>query len=162
MVALTVMDASHANESEEMMIQGQKSVEPHRSQGARMFLLGTPTLWTGDTGHLHLISYASKIVKRVCSSTIQAETYSLQSGVQKVIGFEPLWPTPTESWSAKTTSAAFLRQIWFTDCRSIKETLLNPKAHFTCWHKTQYRNCIAETKPMEKQRWLDRRSIRTG
>ena len=128
MVALTVMDASHANESEEMMIQGRKSVEPHRSQGARMFLLGTPTLWTGDTGHLHLISYASKIVKRVCSSMIQAETYSLQSGVQKVIGFEPLWPTPTESWSAKTTSAAFLRQIWFTDCRSIKETLLNPKA----------------------------------
>ena len=45
-----------------------------------------------------------------------------------MIGFEPLWPTPTESWSAKTTSAAFLRQIWFTDCRSIKETLLNPKA----------------------------------
>ena len=43
-----------------MMMQSQKSVEPHRSQGARMFFLGTPTLWTGDTGHLHLISYASK------------------------------------------------------------------------------------------------------
>ena len=61
-----VTDALHANETEEMMMQGQKSAEPRRSQGARMFFLGTPTLWTGDTGHVHLISYASKIVKRVC------------------------------------------------------------------------------------------------
>ena len=53
-------DGRVANETEEMMMQSQKSVEPHRSQGARMFFLGTPTLWTGDTGHLHLISYASK------------------------------------------------------------------------------------------------------
>ena len=111
MIAVTVMDASHANETEEMMIQGQKSVEPHRSQGVRMFFLGTPTLWTSDIGHLHLISYARKIVKRVCSSMIQAR------------------PTSTESWSAKTTSAGFsLDRPGSQTCRSIKETLLNPKA----------------------------------
>lgn len=93
-----------------------------------------------------------------------------------MIGFEPLWPTPTESWSAKTTSAAFLRQIWFTDCRSIKETLLNPKAtshagtrlsieiaslRQSLWRSKgdltgdPYVQDEPPEEPMDKVRWLD-------
>ena len=116
---------TRANETEEMMMQSQKSVEPHRSQGARMFFLGTPTLWTGDTGHLHLISYASKW------SAFQAETYSLQPEIEegdriRAAVADVYGKLERKDW--ESTSAAFLRQIWFTDCRSTKETLLNPKA----------------------------------
>ena len=127
-----------------------------------------------DRSHWTLTSHqlCQQIVKRVCSSTIQAETYSLQSGVQKVIGFEPLWPTPTESWSAKTTSAAFLSQICFTDCRSIKEMLLNPKAtshagtrlsiEIASLRQSLWRSKgdltgdpYAPEEPTDKVRWLD-------
>ena len=70
---LVITDASHANESVEMIINEMTSVEGYRSQGARMVFLTTEDLWKGDKGHIHPISWSSNLARRVCRSTIQAE-----------------------------------------------------------------------------------------
>ena len=41
MITCTITDASHANESEEMIVNGKLSKEPHRSQGSKVIALGT-------------------------------------------------------------------------------------------------------------------------
>ena len=43
-------DASHANEEEEMLVNGMVSIEGHRSQGARMVFLASPDIWDGNKG----------------------------------------------------------------------------------------------------------------
>eukprot|EP00439_Symbiodinium_sp_Y106_P059738 s1939_g8.t1 len=74
-----ITDASHTNEHEVMTVDKEDSLELHRSQGARLHCLGTPGLMSSDEGHVHLISFASKKVRRVCRSTLQAEAYTLQT-----------------------------------------------------------------------------------
>ena len=78
MVAGCVSDASHGNETEH--VDGK--AEPHRSQGGRLQILATPELESGDDVHLHVIGFASHILKRVCRATIQAEAYALQTCVE--------------------------------------------------------------------------------
>ena len=82
LVQVVVTDASHANEEEEMLVNGMVSIEGHRSQGARMVFLASPDIWDGNKGFVHPIAWASNVVRRVCRSTIQAEAYTLQSGVE--------------------------------------------------------------------------------
>ena len=120
-------DASHANEEEEMLVNGMVSTEGHRSQGARMVFLASPDIWNGNKGFVHPIAWASNVVRRVCRSTIQAEAYTLQSGVEDgdVIRAAVTDLFGKLEWQA--TSAAFIRQLWLTDCKSLEETLQNPK-----------------------------------
>ena len=68
----------------------------------------------------------------ICRSTIQAEAYTLQAGVEDgdvvrsavtdIFGCLDL-----KRWEA--TSAGFMRQIWMTDCKSLESTLKNPKCN---------------------------------
>ena len=44
LMSLVITDASHANEEEELLVNGSVSVEYHRSQGARMIFVATPSL----------------------------------------------------------------------------------------------------------------------
>ena len=70
LMSLVITDASHANESEEMIIRHLWKVT--RAQGARMvFLIDGPM--EGDKGSIHPFFRASNLVRRVCRSTIQAE-----------------------------------------------------------------------------------------
>ena len=149
---------TRANETEEMMMQSQKSVEPHRSQGARMFFLGTPTLWTGDTGHLHLISYASKW------SAFQAETYSLQPEIEEGDRIRAAVADVMESWSAKTGSLPPPHSL----DKSGSQTVGQPKRRY--WipkplHMVT-KDSVSKSHRWDKAygevRWLDRRSIRAG
>ena len=50
LVQVVVTDASHANEEEEMLVNGMVSIEGHRSQGARMVFLASPDIWNGNKG----------------------------------------------------------------------------------------------------------------
>ena len=130
LISCVITDASHANESQVMKVKGEDSVEPYRSQGARLNALGTPSLISSDEGHMHLISYASRKVRRVCRSTLQAEAYTLQAGVEegdrlRAAVADLFGKLDRKKWEA--SSAAFMRQVWFTDCRSLSDTLRNPK-----------------------------------
>ena len=130
LMSLVITDASHANEEEELLVNGSVSVEYHRSQGARMIFVATPSLWDKDKGSVHPIAWASNIVRRVCRSTIQAEAYTLQAGVEdgdvlRAAVADLFGALDLKRWEA--SAAKFMRQIWFTDCKSLEETLKNPK-----------------------------------
>ena len=130
LISCVITDASHANEHEVMTVDKEDSLELHRSQGARLNCLGTPSLMSSDEGHVHLISFASKKVRRVCRSTLQAEAYTLQTGVEegdrlRAAVADLFGKLDRRRWEA--SSAAFMRQVWFTDCRSLSDTLRNPK-----------------------------------
>ena len=127
-----VTDASHANESEEMIVNGAVSIEAHRSQGAKMICLASQELWNGNKGHFHPIAWSSNVVRRVCRSTIQAEAYTLQSGIEdgdriRAAVTDLHGKLSQQRWEA--SSAAFMKQLWLTDCKSLEETLLNPKCN---------------------------------
>ncbi|CAE7728714.1 RE1 [Symbiodinium sp. CCMP2592] len=132
LLSLVITDASHANESEEMIINEMTSVEGHRSQGARMVFLTDGALWKGNKGSIHPILWASNLVRRVCRSTIQAEAYTLQAGVEdgdvlRAAVTDIFGCLDMKRWEA--TSAKFVKQIWMTDCKSLELTLSNPKCN---------------------------------
>ena len=85
---------------------------------------------SSDEGNIHLISFASKKVRRVCRFTLQAEAYTLQTGVEegdrlRAAVADVFGKLDRKIW--EVSSAAFMRQVWFTDCRSLSRTLRNPK-----------------------------------
>ena len=62
----SISDASHADE------HCERTGEPYRSQGGRMTILATRSL----------VDRASNTLKRVCRSTLTAETYQMELGVE--------------------------------------------------------------------------------
>ena len=117
LMRLVVTDASHGLESEEMIIiiSEMTSGEGHRSQGARMVFL-TDGAW------------ACNLVRRVCRSTIQAEAYTFQAGVEdgdvlRAAITDIFGCLDMKRWEA--TSAKFVWQVWMTDSKSLEQTLSN-------------------------------------
>ena len=130
MISCVITDASHANESEEIIVNRIKSKEPHRSQGGKLICLGSNSLAEGTEGGIHLIAYSSTIVRRVCRSTMQAGAYSLQSGVEegdrlRAAICDIFGRLDRKKW--EESAYAFMRQIWFSDSRSVVDSLLNTK-----------------------------------
>ena len=70
MIVLTVTDASSAGEYDK--VSGR--LEPLRSQRARFNGLAGPGFVEGNSDSVHPICLSSKVVRRVCKSTLQAET----------------------------------------------------------------------------------------
>ena len=60
LVQVVVTDASHANEEEEMLVNGMVSIESHRSQGAKMVFLASPDIAGAAEGPLLSSSVARK------------------------------------------------------------------------------------------------------
>jgi hypothetical protein len=117
-VMLVISDASHAQETE--------GREEHRSQGGRVIALGSPEAIEGGECRLHVLSFTSKILKRVVRSTFQAEAYSLQAGVEEGDRMRAAFVSAkgllSKDWEA--SAAANMRQIWYTDCKSLEATLV--------------------------------------
>ena len=72
-ILISISDASWAGE--EKIID--EKIFPRRSQYGRFQLLGTPDLWDGDTGYVHFLGWKSAIIKKMCRSTLRAETQGL-------------------------------------------------------------------------------------
>jgi len=70
-----IADASHASEVECM---SDGTLEPYRSQGAKLIVLTDRGALTSNSSMLHFISLSSTIVRRMCRATTQVETYNLQ------------------------------------------------------------------------------------
>ena len=56
--------------------------EPYRSQGGRMTILAKRSLVDQAECGFHLIACTSNTLKRVCRSTLTAETYQMELGVE--------------------------------------------------------------------------------
>ena len=124
---VVVTDASHANESEiGSTPTGVVKEEPHRSQGGRLQLLSNTGDMSKDHLACHLIGHSSATIKRVCRSTLQAEAYGLSGGVEEGDRIRATiadlhGQLDHKAW--ESSAAAYMRQVWFTDCRSVRDSL---------------------------------------
>jgi hypothetical protein len=78
---------------------------------------------------MHIVSYGSNVVRRVCNSTIKAETYQLQLVVENGDLVRAAFADchgllDRRNWEA--SAASFCTQVWFTDCKSCFDTLQKP------------------------------------
>ena len=80
-----VTDASHANESEEMIINEMTSLERHRSQGARMVFLTDGALWKGTR-----VAYIPS-----CGRATSCGGYVAPPYRQRPTHFKQVWRTVT-------------------------------------------------------------------
>ena len=78
---MVVSDASNGGVDE--WIPDEEVREPFRSQGGKLVFLGDKEeVETTQESGVHILHFGSHIVRRVCNSTIKAETYQPQtSGV---------------------------------------------------------------------------------
>ena len=116
-------DASHAADFDTSQ-SGEKL--GNRSQSGRMLCLASPQFLETGEGHLHLIEYHSNVVKRVCRSTLQAETLSMVQGYEEsehlravLHGLEQ--EHQNSHWVTASMDARTVVQL--TDCRSLDDHL---------------------------------------
>ena len=122
-----ISDASHAQEVATGITEsGEYKEEPCRSQGGRVLMLASLKSLATSKVRGHVISYNSTTIKRACRSTVQAETYNLSDTVEEAdrirAGIADLHGMlDHKQWEA--SAAAFMPNIWFTDCRSARDSL---------------------------------------
>ncbi|CAE7591026.1 RE1 [Symbiodinium sp. CCMP2592] len=85
-------------------------------------------------GHLFPVEWHSTVIRRVCKSTLQAESLSLQLGAAEgeharavLHGlYEKVGKLDAEQWTIGAQDRTPL--VWVTDCMSLKEHLVSPTA----------------------------------
>ena len=98
----------------------------HRSQTGRILLLTSEEFESTGTGVAHPLEWRSDTIKRVCRSTLQAETMSLQLGSEEAEHLRHVL------FTVKNLSAGMAKQdhtlamdatkcLWLTDCRSLAD-----------------------------------------
>ena len=124
---VTVTDASWANEKK--IIDGH--IYPRRSQFGRINALGSPDLWDGDDGCLHIIGWKSGLIRRMCRSTFRAESHGMMYGTEMGVYLRAVYAElhdKFESHNWENVCAKAMRHVWFTDCESLHSYLINPVA----------------------------------
>ena len=94
-----------------------------------MTILATHSLVDQAECGFHLMACTSSTLKRVCRSTLTAETYQMELGVEAADQlraaiadmFEPL---SRKQWEMEATSA--IQLVWVTDCDSSRSALVRP------------------------------------
>ena len=107
----------------------ERTGEPYRSQGGRMTILATRSLVNQAECGFHLIACTSNMLKRVCRSTLTAETYQMELGVEaadqlRAAIADMFEPWSRKQWEIEATSA--IQLVWVTDCDSSRSALVRP------------------------------------
>ena len=120
-----IQDASFAADFE-VSESGKKL--GHRSQSGRMVCLAHQSFKESRKGHLIPFNWHSSTLKRVCRSTLQAETLSLQLGADQVDHVRAVLHglyadhLPHErGW--KITAQDQFKELYLTDCKSLEAYL---------------------------------------
>ena len=128
-ILVSVNDASHAASFEEVK---PGYVGGHRSQSGRLLVLASPDLLEKGEGMAHLLEWHSTTIRRVCRSTLQAETLSMQLGseecehVRQLLYYaknNPDYGNPSKNYVKALDDMVC---VWATDCRSLSDHLVNP------------------------------------
>ncbi len=128
-VLISVNDASHAASFEEVK---PGYVGGHRSQSGRLLLMASPDFVEKGEGLVHLLEWHSTTIRRVCRSTLQAETLSMQLGaeecehVRQILYYvknNPDFGNPSRNY---VNALDHMVCVWATDCRSLSDHLVNP------------------------------------
>jgi len=114
-ISRTISDASWSNEKQ--LVKGK--LEPLRSQRARMTVLAHKDFLKGMETQFYPIAWQSTIVKSVCQSTLQAESYGMTAAVEE--GARGL--LDRRKW--ETSSRQQMQDLWLTDCKSLEDHLLS-------------------------------------
>eukprot|EP00434_Breviolum_minutum_P044902 symbB.v1.2.040161.t1/scaffold7034.1/size13691/1 len=126
---LSINDASHAASYD---INNNGEPMGHRSQSGRILaLVRKDFIKTGDEV-VHMLQWTSTVIKRVCRSTLQAETLSMQLGSEESEHLRQLlyvMKNLAKSDRSKENLIAAMdgtTVTWCTDCRSLSDHLVNP------------------------------------
>ncbi len=128
-ILVSVNDASHAASFEEVK---PGYVGGHRSQSGRLLLLASPDFLEKGEGKVHLLEWHSTTIRRVCRSTLQAETLSMQLGSEECEHVRQLLYTVKNNPDFGNPSKNYVKAldhmvcVWATDCRSLSDHLVNP------------------------------------
>ena len=122
---ISVTDASHAADFD-VNKNGEKL--GFRSQSGRVLLVGGPEVMKTGKGAVHLISWKSQVIRRVCRSTLQAESLSMLAGYEEaehlrmvLHGLRCEHDPMTNDWKTASKDEIILHKV--TDCRSLQEHL---------------------------------------
>ena len=102
----------------------------HRSQIGRINALAEPTIWEGTCAKCHVISHASLTNKRVCSSTMQAESHAMIAATDlgdrlRAMIASMRGQLDMLDWEKSAKKA--VKHLWLSDCESLVSHLQNPK-----------------------------------
>ena len=94
-------------------------------------MLADKSIWDGDKANAYVLSWKSTMIKRVCRSTMAAETQSLLGGVADGMRMRAVIADLTDQiefldW--RKSSANAIPHLWLTDCESLNSYLVNPIA----------------------------------
>ena len=90
-----------------------------------MTILANPDFLEERETHFHVLSWQSKIVRRVCRNTLQAETYGLSLAVEEGLRLRTIMAeihghlAKVKDW--ERVSRTFMKHIWITDCKWIEQ-----------------------------------------
>ena len=126
MVVCTVTDASFCNENE--YVKGV--FEPGRSQQGYIVCLAQHNAVEAEEMIVHPISWSSTVIKRVCRSTMMAETFAMIKGTEagakiRAAVVDMKGKLSMADWEG--SSADVMGHVWMTDCDSLYEHLISTK-----------------------------------
>ena len=127
-ILLSITDASHAASFESV---GLNTVAGHRSQSGRILALADPTFATTGEGKVMLLDWRSNTIRRVCRSTLQAETLSLLQGSEEAEHVRQVLFHLKNKAPAVKKNDIFreamndTKLLWCTDCRSLTDHIVN-------------------------------------
>ena len=122
LMIVAIQDASHAADFD-VSLSGEKL--GHRSQSGRLLCVADKSFEQSRTGHLLIVEWHSTVIKRVCRSTMQAETLSLLSGAEEAEHLRYVVhglyePHPEQAgWELRALDGVMVD--WYTDCRSLRD-----------------------------------------
>ena len=120
-----------ANDDKVVVDHDFHRIFPRRSQFGRISLLGDPSLWDGDQGYVHFLSFKSGLIKRTCRSTFRAETHAMLYATEASDSLRAVVSSLKGQFQRKDWEPLVQQQmhsVWFTDCQSLHDYLVNPIA----------------------------------
>ena len=118
---LSITDASHANDHD---VSQSGEVLGCRSQSGRILALCGPDFMQNNGGRIALIEWRSSVIRRVCRSTLQAESLSMLAGYEEsehlrcvLDGLLHDHPPSSPDWQVRAKDN--INVLKLTDCRSL-------------------------------------------
>ena len=122
-VLLSITDASYAADND---VAGDGRPLGNRSQSGRLLCLADPSFLEKGEGDVYVLLHHSNVLRRVCRSTLQAETLSMVSGMEEAEHFrvviDGMKYDVTGDWVTKAMDHTQVHML--TDCRSLEAHLL--------------------------------------
>ena len=169
MVVCTVTDASFCNEA---VLVGEEK-EGNRSQQGYLLALAPADMMNRSEATIHPISWSSTVIKRICRSTLMAETFAMIKGTEagcrlRAAIVDMKGKLDMRNW--EESAASNMGHIWMTDCDSLYEHLMSAKFNSIenkrlgidlmalrqqVWERMGERTFEVDTSSGDYPRWID-------